>query len=179
MLSSMDHCHECGFDYDGLAIADAPSALRVGAERLAEDLFSGDDASIHSRPEPTTWSVIEYACHVRDVLLVQRERILLALVEDAPRFVPMYREERVALAGYDRGSATEVAQELTVVANLAANVVTLLDRAQLARPCVYNFPEPKVRDVAWVVRHTVHEVVHHEMDVRRVRTHLIDNDVWT
>jgi len=179
MLSSMDHCDECGFDYDGLAVADAPSALRVGAERLAEDLFSGDDSSIHTRPDPGTWSVIEYTCHVRDVLLVQRERILLALVEDAPRFVPMYREERVTTAGYDRESATEVAQELTVVANLVAKVVALLEDRQLARTCVFHFPEPRVRDLAWVVRHTVHEVVHHEMDVRRVRTHLMDADVWT
>ncbi len=179
MLSDMDHCDECGFTYDSLAVADAPSALRLGGERLAEDLFSGDDASIHSRPDPNTWSVVEYTCHVRDVLLVQRERILQALVEEAPRFVPMHREERVITAGYDRESATEVAQELTVVANLVAKVVTLLDDRQLARTCVFNFPEPRVRDVAWVVRHSVHEVVHHEMDVRRVRTQLLDDDVWT
>jgi hypothetical protein len=179
MLSSMDLCEECGFDYDSLAIPDAPSALRVGAERLAEDLFSGDDSSVHTRPEPGTWSVTEYACHVRDVLLVQRERILQALVEEAPRFVPMYRAERVKNAGYDRESANDVAQELTVVASLVAKVVASLDARQLARSCVYNSPEPRVCDVAWVVRHTVHEVVHHEMDVRRVRTHLMDSDVWT
>jgi hypothetical protein len=91
----------------------------------------------------------------------------------------MYREERVALAGSDRESAVEVAQELTVVANLAAKVVALLDDRQLARSCVFYFPEAHVRDMAWVVRHTVHEVVHHEQDVRRVRTRLMDDDVWT
>ncbi len=175
----MDHCEQCGFDYDSLPIADAPSALRLGAERLAEDLFSGDDSSIHSRPEPGTWSVVEYACHVRDVIIVSRERILLALVEKAPQFLPMYPEERVAHAGYDRESATEVAQELTTVANLAAKVVALLDPGQLTRPCVWNVPVPRERDLAWVVRNAVHEVVHHEMDVRRVRTHLMDGDVWT
>ena len=179
MLSPMDDCEACGFDYDALAIADAPSALRTGAERLAEDLFSGDDSSIHSRPEPGIWSVVEYACHVRDVLLVQRERILLALVEESPRFAPMYREERVRHAGYDRESANDVAQELTASANLVAKVVAPLDDGQLARSCVYSVPEPQVRDVAWAVRHTVHEVVHHEMDVRRVRTRLLDDDVWT
>jgi len=175
----MDPCEACGFHYDSLAITDAPSALRVGAERIAEDLFSGDDSSIHTRPDPETWSVVEYACHGRDVIIVQRERILLALVEDAPRFVPMHREQRVVHAGYDRESATEVAQELTSVANLAAKVITLLDDEQLARRCFFSFPAPRSRDVAWVVRHTVHEIVHHEMDVRRVRTHLMDHDVWT
>jgi S-DNA-T family DNA segregation ATPase FtsK/SpoIIIE len=179
MLSVMDHCDECGFTYERLAIAEAPSALRLGGERLAEDLFSGDDASIHSRPDPSTWSVIEYSCHVRDVLLVQRERILLALVEETPRFVPMYREQRVAAAGYHTESATEVSQELSVVTNLVAKVVAVLDSRQLARTCVYNVPEPRVRNLAWVVRRSVHEVVHHEMDVRRVRTQLMDGDVWT
>jgi hypothetical protein len=122
--------------------------------------------------------VIEYGCHVRDVLLVQRDRILLALVEDRPDFAPMYRDARVVNAHYDREPALEVGHELAVAANLAAKVIGRLSPEQLDRRCIYRYPEPAERDLAWVVRNTVHEVVHHELDVRAVRTRLIDADLW-
>ncbi len=177
-LGLMDHCADCGFDHGGLAIGDLSSTLRAAAERLAEDLFSGDDAAVHARPDPSTWSVIEYGCHVRDVLLVQRDRILLSLVEDKPEFASMYPDQRATNAHYDRESALEVAQELTVAANLAAKVIGRLTSEQLDRRCVYICPEPTEHDLTWMVRTTVHEVVHHELDVRAVRTRLIDADLW-
>ena len=40
-------------------------------------------------------------CHVRDVFLVQRDRLYTALVEDTPTFTPMYRDQRVTLARYN------------------------------------------------------------------------------
>ncbi len=174
----MDHCAECGFDYRRLDTGDVSSALRAATERLAEDLLSGDDAAVHARPDPSTWSVVEYGCHVRDLLLVQRDRILLALVEDKPRFASMHRDARAVNAHYVLESALEVGQELTVAANLAAKVIGWLSPEQLDRPCVYNYPEPTERDLAWVVKNTLHEVVHHELDVRGVRTRLIDADMW-
>jgi DNA segregation ATPase FtsK/SpoIIIE, S-DNA-T family len=177
-LGPMDHCAECGFDHGTLPIGDVASTLRAATERLVENLVSGDDAAVHTRPDQSTWSVIEYGCHVRDVLLVQRERILLALVENTPGFASMHPDARVVYAHYDRESALEVGQELAVAANLAAKVIGRLSPEQLDRRCIFSFPEPTERDLAWVVRHTVHEVVHHELDVRSVRTRLIDADMW-
>lgn len=177
--SGVYHCGECGFAYDGLSIPDAPSTFRAMAERIAEDLMSGDDAAVRMRPVAGTWSMLEYACHVRDTLLVQRERILLALVEDTPRFAPMYRDARVVDAGYDREARHDVVDGLAVGTHLLVKVVDHLSDAQLARRCIYGYPEPRERDVAWVIRHSVHELVHHEMDVRRVRTQLMDGDVWS
>jgi hypothetical protein len=36
----------------------------------------------------------------------------------------------------------------------------------LARPCIYNYPEPLERDVAWLGHHTLHEATHHLEDLR-------------
>ncbi len=174
----MSRCDECGFDEAGLGIPDVASTLRAITEKLVEDLMSGDDDAVRMRPEPSTWSMLEYCCHVRDTLLVQRERVLLALVEDRPRFVPMYRDERVINAGYEREARRHTGEELAMASHLLIRVVEGLDDSQLAHRCFYNFPQPAERDVAWVIRHTVHEVVHHEMDVRRVRTRLLDEDTW-
>jgi hypothetical protein len=43
---------------------------------------------LRTRPEEGVWSALEYACHVRDVFLVQRDRLYTALVEDTPTFTP-------------------------------------------------------------------------------------------
>ena len=81
----------------------------------------------------------------------------------------MHRESRVLLAGYNDQSKGEVVRELDVGARLFARVVDRLSTEQQKRRCIYDFPEPTDRDVAWVVRNTVHEAVHHGKDLRTVR----------
>jgi len=110
--------------------------------------------------------MLEYACHVRDVLLVQRERVLLALVGDRPSFPRMYRDERALLARYQQEPIDDVLRELGMAANLAARLFEGLSPEQLDRPCIYNFPAPAERDVAWLGRHTLHETKHHLGDIR-------------
>jgi hypothetical protein len=39
---------------------------------------------------------------------------------------------------------------------------------QWRRSCVYNYPEPMKRSLEWVGRHTLHEAIHHLVDVRRL-----------
>jgi hypothetical protein len=85
-------CSECGYVYGRLAAADFPDALRSVGGRYRSALVDASQpgALLRARPKPDVWSPLEYACHVRDVLLTQRERVLLALVEDQPTFAPMY-----------------------------------------------------------------------------------------
>jgi S-DNA-T family DNA segregation ATPase FtsK/SpoIIIE len=113
------------------------------------------------------WSGLEYACHVRDVVLIQRDRILLALVESCPSFAPMYREQRVELADYHAHSPDDVADQVLLATDLCATVLAGLRSEQWARPSIYNFPVPTERDVAWLGRHTLHECVHHFGDIDR------------
>ena len=39
----------------------------------------------------------------------------------------------------------------------------------LARTVTYNWPVEMVRSLEWVGQHTVHELVHHRMDLQRGR----------
>jgi len=135
--------------------------MRVSNER-------GDQAlamTIRARPGPRIWSALEYACHVRDVFLVQRERIYLTLVEDCPRFAPMYREERAVLARYVAEEPDDVGREIKMAAELLAWAFEGLDEAQWQRRCIYNSPEPSERTVLWLARHAIHEGEHHLHDV--------------
>jgi len=164
----MTECDECGFVYQDIEPRGVSGALGSLGPRLHDALTGADRADLARRPDPATWSALEYACHLRDVLLVQRERVLRALVEDAPRFEPMHREERVELAGYASEPPALVVQELEVAARMLARLLGRLTDDQRARRCVYNWPAPTEVDVLWVGRHTVHEGEHHLGDIRRV-----------
>jgi DinB superfamily len=131
-------------------------------------LGAASETAARRRPRREVWSALEYACHVRDVLLVQRERALLALVETTPGFARMYRDERVGLARYDAHPPGQVLDQLGMAAELCATVFDGLTSQQWARSLIYNYPAPAWRDVAWLARNTVHEVEHHLDDIRAV-----------
>jgi DNA segregation ATPase FtsK/SpoIIIE, S-DNA-T family len=166
----MERCEGCGFEYGELGSAEVGSRIRQLAAAHVEELesarlTSGSDRVLRSRPAPSVWSALEYACHVRDVLLAQRDRLILTLLEDMPSFSKMYRDERAKLLVYGEEPVDEVVAELIVAANLFAKTFEKLSPANLARVCVYNYPVPAERTVAWVGDHTVHEVSHHLGDV--------------
>jgi DinB superfamily len=160
---------QCGFVYGSIGAAAIPDAMRTLSLEYGDALLETSVAGlVGMRPAPDVWSAIEYAGHVRDVWLVQRDRAILALVEDTPGYPRMFPDERTDLAGYRREDATEVAGELVMAANLMAKLFEGLDADQLARRCIYNYPEPTERDVAWLGHHTLHEATHHLGDLRSV-----------
>ncbi|MGH9060919.1 MAG: DinB family protein [Acidimicrobiales bacterium] len=169
----MDHCDECGFVYADHVGATIPDKLMALAGRYRGELLLGVEdptrmAALRRRPAPEVWSAIEYACHYRDVLLVQRDRLFRALVEEAPSFARMHRDERVVLARYAEEDPKLLAAELALAAGMIARVFVRLGPASWERTCVYGFPDPTERDVAWLAQHTVHEGTHHLLDIERV-----------
>ncbi len=166
----MDRCAECGFEYDLAAAESAGPAIVAGVAPLLVVLGNGDrDGAVDlaRRPEPRTWSPLEYGCHVRDVLLVQRERVLTARRTDRPAFEPMGRDERVEHDGYARQDPGAVARQLADAAALFANVLARLGAEDWERTVVYGYPATLERTLRWVATHTLHEVRHHVLDVRR------------
>jgi DNA segregation ATPase FtsK/SpoIIIE, S-DNA-T family len=161
-------CAECGFSYELVQPDEVPGRLRALRSGFSEELSGAGPVAVSRRPEPSVWSALEYSCHVRDVLLVQRERMIVAQVEDVPAVARMHRDERVSLARYDAHPVPVVLDQLGMAAELCAVTFEALDAAGLARRLVYPWPEAIERDLGWVGRHAVHEGEHHLMDVRRV-----------
>jgi hypothetical protein len=158
-----DVCPECGFDYESVPAAEVAAAIRQGVGEMAPRL--GPDSG--RRTSADTWSVLEYGCHVRDVLLVQRERVILARWSDRPSLAPMARDLRVEFDGYAAQESADVARQLRDAALMFTNVLDRLDEAAWDRTLIYNFPEPMERDLRWMAAHTLHEVRHHLLDVQR------------
>ncbi len=130
-------------------------------------MLDGSDAVVRARPEPAVWSPLEYGCHLRDILLVQRERVLAARRTLRPSCEPMGRDERVEHDGYAQQDTADVARQLTMAAQLFANVLDRLGVDDWDRSVVYNYPRRTERSLRWVAVHTVHELRHHLLDIRR------------
>lgn len=162
----MDECQGCGFAYDLATATCAPAEIESGVAEIAY-LLRGDDPILRDRPEPDTWSPLEYGCHVRDVLLVQRERVLLARRAQRPSFPPMGRDERAEHDGYAEQLPADVARQLVDAGHLLTNDLDRLGPSDWDRTMIYNYPTSQERSLRWVAVHTLHEVRHHLADIRR------------
>lgn len=130
-------------------------------------VLRGGTGDLSVRKDEEIWSPLEYGCHLRDVLLVQRERVLAARRTVRPFCEPMGRDERAEHDGYSEQSIDDVAQELTDAARLFANVLVRLELEDWERTVIYGYPSRTDRSLRWVAVHTLHEVRHHLLDVRR------------
>jgi hypothetical protein len=161
----VDRCGGCGFEYE-LVNAPNAGALIVSEAGLLCGVLNDTTHDLRTRPAPDVWSPLEYGCHVRDVLLVQRERVLEARRTDCPAPTPMGRDERAEHDGYAEQDPRRVATQLDEAAFLFANVLARLGRDDWERTLVYNYPTPTERTLRWVAVHTEHEVRHHLLDIR-------------
>src|SRR4051794_9637034 len=86
-------CPECGFEYDLDQSAATAREIVAAVDELASLMASRDDLA--ARRSADVWSPLEYACHLRDVFLIQRERVLQARREEEPEPPPMGRDDRI------------------------------------------------------------------------------------
>jgi hypothetical protein len=161
----VERCSECGYSYDALRREEIAPDLRARAGDCGAVLAGTDGARLRARPRADVWSALEYGCHVRDVLAVQRDRVVLACTEEQPSFAAMRREERVLEERYNDQEPVLVAGQIGTAADALAQTFEALDAAAWDRTGVYNWPATAVRTVEWIGRHTVHECVHHRWDM--------------
>lgn len=164
----MADCPGCDFVFANLAVADIPDRMRSFGPRYGALLAGVAPEKLRQRPEPDVWSALEYAGHIRDVLLVQRDRFVLAIHGDTPDFVPMFRDERAESLAYAADDPQTVAAEIAFAANLLARLLARMDNDQRARRCQFSYPTPREVDLLWMSRHTCHEGEHHLKDVHDV-----------
>jgi len=162
----MEACSECGFDLEGFALGGVPGTLRQLAAEFAEALAAAETtAEVRQRPTPDAWSPLEHACHVRDLLRVQRDRLQLALEVDLPTLAPMRQEARAIEERYNEQDPAQVAERLLVAAEKLVTAVERLEADDWERPVLVGWVEPPDRTVAWLARSSVHGLQHHLNEV--------------
>ncbi len=163
-------CEECGFDPLGTDPADLPGAVRGLSRRFRAPLtrfLPGEDPSVivRARPEPTTWSALEYTCHTRGALALFDRRIRLALEEDDPVLEWWDHEAAAVDEAYNAEDPVAAADGLAAAAEgLAATLASV-------PPDAWDRTARRGEDRFTVVgmgRYALHEGHHHLLDVGRV-----------
>jgi hypothetical protein len=159
---------ECSYQFDSLGRTEIIQEILALADEHRLVLTFVPAQRLRDHPRPASWSVLEYACHVRDVLRVQRERVALALAQDTPQFASMRRDERAVDQRYNEQEPAVVAAQITDAAQQFAAALRALDDDGWLRTGSYPWPAPEVRTLEWVGRRTAHELAHHLFDDRRL-----------
>ncbi|MCM6777610.1 DinB family protein [Nocardia sp. CDC159] len=144
--------------------------MAIGHADEYADLLGAEPAALRRRTRPEVWSPLEYACHMRDVLLVQRERLLAARRSERPVVGHMGRDERVEHDGYAQQHPDDVARQLRDAALLFGGALDRLAPGDWERTLYFPFPDPAdptERSLRWLAVHTLHELRHHLLDIRR------------
>lgn len=153
-------CPECG-----AAVADVPGSAIARHIAAWTDPWQGvlARADVARRPTPTTWSPLEYACHVRDVCRRLDERLGLMLGQDVPRFAGWDQDETARTARYAEQDPATVLRELAVAAAAwAASYSDVPEDAWDRRGTRSDGAEFTVLSLG---RYGLHELAHHLHDV--------------
>jgi hypothetical protein len=153
-------CPECGVDTREIA-PDAVAALTRQVARAWVEVLHRSD--VGTRPDDATWSPLEYACHVRDVLRLYDVRLALMLEEDGPAFANWDQDETAVASRYGEQAPGTVAAELLAAGEaIAARFDTVgtddWDRTG-SRSDGARFT------IATFARYFVHDPLHHLHDV--------------
>jgi hypothetical protein len=153
-------CDECGFDATVFPVHETGSRTRANAATW-EVLLQRDDAAIRFRPD--RWSVLEYACHVRDVFRVYDERLARMLHEDGPHYENWNQDETAAVSAYHAQDPAVVGPELVEAAEVVATRFDGVTDAQWGRTGFRS--DGAAFTVESFARYFVHDPVHHLWDV--------------
>ena len=118
------------------------------------------------RPEPDRWSIVEYAGHLRDVLINLREKLIVASVVDNPTGQPIYTDDRVNLGFYSLDSLDDAANELAFAAGLISKTIAALPDGFENRTLVFSPLWATQMTIGWIAAQAFHEASHHLGDVR-------------
>ena len=164
----MARCEECSYDFESLDRDEISREVLSLADEHRIMLAFVPPGRLRAHSRPASWSALEYACHVRDILRFQRGRVALAQAEDTPRFVSMDRDQRAAAERYNNQDPAVVALQITAAACEFATALRVLDDDGWLRRGIYPWPAPQARTVEWIGRRTAHELAHHLFDERRL-----------
>jgi hypothetical protein len=154
-------CPECGLDTREIGLADVPVAVRDVASSFGDVLAAGE--ATRRRPDPSVWSPLEYACHVRDVCRLYDTRLHLMLTSDDPQFENWDQDATALEDAYDEQDPARVASELAEAAERLADSYQRIPEAAGSRSGRRS--DGAVFTVTTLGRYLVHDLVHHVHDV--------------
>ena len=153
-------CTQCGFDASTVTPSTVPGSVENMLPRWRAVLRRPDATE---RPDDSTWSALEYACHVRDVFNLFDRRLNLMLTEDNARFENWDQDQTALESDYANADPAVVSAELTAEGQQEAASFARVQESQWDRTGLRsNGSEFTVLTLA---QYFLHDVVHHLADV--------------
>ncbi len=161
-------CERCGRSPRDVRTEDLPALLAESARRWAEFLLTvadhpGGVDGLHTRPEPSTWSAVEYGCHVRDIVALTARNLELILLVDCPPLRPIDGAAMLAQGAYAAQDPAAVGQDIRFGTVELAGLIQRHERADLDR---VGALDGQLVTGSTLCRVALHEMVHHLLDAR-------------
>jgi MOSC domain-containing protein YiiM len=163
MPTPAETCEACRFDGAQYTLSDTLGTLRA-LPVMWRWAVEGIDASVlATRPAPETWSALEYTVHSAEVAEIHRLGLEILLSgEDL-----VLGDDDVTLGDPDTSAGVDAALDRLQSALLAEQDVAADVPDGDPRWDHTISAGAQVNDASWLVRHTVHDVSHHLMDIGR------------
>ena len=162
-----EFCESCGFNSDLYDRVDTISSQRIVPKVLAAAADGLEPSAVSARPDDTTWSIVEYVDHVREVVFGNRMAIELARDEpgvdlgDPPEMGISPIQKSVELPAALKAVENEYEQMEGLLRGLADK--------DWQSAAVFG---GKPHSVGWFARHVLHDGLHHLADIGSVRQRL-------
>lgn len=153
-------CPECGYDASAIDVSALPALVAEAAAPWTTVLARPD---VRVRPAAAVWSPLEYACHVRDVLLIFAERAVLIRTTDDPVFANWDQDATALSERYWEADPAEVADQLSTAATVNAAAWASAADADWQRPGRRSNGSTFTLDT--LGRYFLHDLRHHLHDV--------------
>ena len=153
-------CPDCGFSAGRFDVVNTGAAVRDLATHWTAVL---DRADVSRRPNATTWSPLEYGCHVRDVFRIFDGRLQLMLEHVDPSFENWDQDKTAIDDDYAGQQSSVVASELSAAAELLADRFDSVQADQWQRRGFRS--DGSVFTVQTIAQYLLHDPVHHLWDV--------------
>jgi hypothetical protein len=161
-----DHCEECGFDARNLSTDEVSARLGRVPGDVQSALAVRDPALLRQRPDPETWSPIEYLGHLRDLMAWHRFLIEQGIAEDRPAVPVVDPDASVADSGYADADVDQLFGQFTRRVDRLRARIDALEPGQAARKI--QWVQGQEIDVQLVARSALHEGFHHTADLHRL-----------
>lgn len=153
-------CPECGFSAAEVTPATLPASIFGMLPRWREALRR---PGVAQRPSDATWSVLEYACHVRDVFILFDYRLVRMLSDDDARFEDWDQDRAAIEQDYLHADPAEVSTALTAAGERIAASFAGVPAEQWGRSGTRS--NGSVFTILTFSQYLMHEAVHHLHDV--------------
>jgi len=153
-------CPDCGLAA-GTIPASELSARVTACTDPWSSVLARSDARV--RPEPSTWSPLEYACHVRDVCALFTDRLTLLRAGDGPTFENWDQDRTATEQRYAEQDPATVAGQLAAAAQGLSSAFAGVPDDAWSRSGTRSDGSPFT--VLTLGRYGLHDLAHHLWDV--------------